>query len=66
MDVETDYANPLNQDMVNLEQVISENSPFNKLAFGCIADNMRLPFTDNTFEAYVSNLSLMIVQHRER
>lgn len=27
---------------------------------------MRLPFADDTFEAYISNLSLMIVQHRER
>ena len=66
MDVWNDYAYPINQEIVNLERVISENSPFTKLAFGCIADNMRLPFADNTFEAYISNLSLMIVQHRER
>jgi len=31
-----------------------------------MADNMRLPFEDGVFEAYISNLSLMIVQHRER
>lgn len=32
-----------------------------KLVFGCIADNMRLPFPDQHFDCYISNLSLMIV-----
>ena len=66
MDTESDYANTENNDRVDLDKVIQENAPFSKLAFGCVADNMRLPFADNVFEAYVSNLSLMIVQHRER
>ena len=66
MDLENDYANPEVTERVDLQAIITENAPFNKLAFGCIADNMRLPFEDSTFEAYVSNLSLMIVQHRER
>ena len=66
MDTETDYADPTNQDRVNLDQIMSENTPYNKLVFGCMADNMRLPFADNSFEAYISSLSLMIVQYRER
>ena len=61
MDTESDYANTENNDRVDLDKVIQENAPFSKLAFGCVADNMRLPFADNVFEAYVSNLSLMIV-----
>lgn len=28
---------------------------------GCVADNMRLPFPDQHFDCYISNLSLMIV-----
>lgn len=61
MDVENDYADPSNDTRVDLETVFSENSTADKRVFGCIADNMRLPFNDATFEAYVSNLSLMIV-----
>ena len=51
---------------MDLARVMNENGPYNKLVYGCVADNMRLPFADSTFEAYVSNLSLMIAQHRER
>lgn len=33
--------------------------------YGCMADNMRLPFADESFDCYISNLSLMIVpDHR--
>ena len=66
MDSETDFANLESENRVDLDRIISENSPYNKLVYGCLADNMRLPFEDNVFEAYISNLSLMIVQHRER
>ena len=66
IDSTTDYANVANQERVDLERVMGENTPYNKLVYGCVADNMRLPFADCTFEAYISNLSLMIVQHRER
>jgi len=66
MNLDTDFASPENTDRVDLNGIISENSGANKLVYGCIADNMRLPFADGVFEAYVSNLSLMIVQHRER
>ena len=64
--MENDYANSENTDRVDLTQIQSANGPFDKLVYACLADNMRLPFEDNVFEAYVSNLSLMIVQHRER
>ena len=66
MDTQSDYASPENTQRVDLGQIVDECKPFKRLVYGCLADNMRLPFADNTFEAYVSNLSLMIVQHRER
>lgn len=66
METEIDYANLQSDWRVDLDSVIAQNKPFEKLVFGCVADNMKLPFADNCFEAYVSNLSLMIVQHRER
>ena len=61
MDTETDYANLQSDSRVDLESVMEQNKPFDKLVYGCLADNMKLPFADNTFEAYISNLSLMIV-----
>ena len=66
IDTEVDYANPEVTRRVDLQTLMEDNAPYSKLAFGCIADNLRLPFEDATFEAYVSNLSLMIVQHRDR
>ena len=66
IDCSTDYASVDNTDRVDLEAIIEANSPSKRLVYGCLADNMRLPFHDNVFEAYISNLSLMIVQHRER
>ena len=66
VDLENDYANTEVTSRVDLEKIIEENQPFDKFVFGCLADNMRLPFEDNLFEAYVANLSLMLVQHRER
>ncbi len=66
IDKATDYASPENLDKVDLNAVIESQGNFDKLVYGCVADNMRLPFADGVFEAYVSNLSLMIVQHRER
>ena len=65
MNTETDYASLEGNEKVDMERIMTENGPFKKLVYGCIADNMRLPFADNFFEAYVANLSLMIVQHRE-
>ena len=36
---------------------------FSKFVFGCQANNEILPFPDNYFGAYISNLSLMIVHN---
>ena len=61
IDAETDYTATENTAQIDLEAIRQQNAPYNKLVYGCIADNMRLPFPDATFEAYISNLSLMIV-----
>ena len=66
IDRDTDYADPACTQQVQLDQIRAQQAPFDKLVFGCMADNMRLPFANEAFEAYVSNLSLQIVQHRER
>lgn len=36
------------------------------MVFGCQADNMRLPFPDQWFDCYISNLSMMIVHDYKR
>lgn len=54
------------QQRVDLTEIMQDNAPFSKLVYGCIADNMRLPFADGTFDAYIASLSLMLVQHPER
>ena len=61
IDKDTDYADPACTQQVQLDQIREQQAPFDKLVFGCLADNMRLPFADGAFEAYISNLSLMIV-----
>mmetsp|Transcript_10704 Transcript_10704/g.13334 ORF Transcript_10704/g.13334 Transcript_10704/m.13334 type:complete len:114 (+) Transcript_10704:223-564(+) len=64
IDTETDYADPTNSDRVDLESVINAQKSdgfSDRLVLGFLADNMRLPFADGVFEAYISNLSLMIV-----
>ena len=35
------------------------------MVIGCVADNMRLPFPSNYFDAYIANLSLMLVEKPE-
>ena len=37
-----------------------------KKVIGCVADNMRLPFPTSYFDAYIANLSLMLVEYPER
>ena len=41
--------------------MIETQKPFRKLVIGCQANNECLPFKDETFGAYISNLSLMLV-----
>ena len=65
MNTEIDYASLKVNERVDMDKIITENGSFQKLVYGCVADNMRLPFADNIFEAYLSSHSLMIVEHRE-
>ena len=53
--------------MCDLEATISEKAgqDYNKFVFGCQANNEKLPFADGYFDAYISNLSLMIVHNHK-
>lgn len=46
----------------DIEKVISEHfsedKKFNKFVYGCQANNLMLPFLNESFDAYVANLSL--------
>jgi len=53
---EVDHTKSTDSRCEGLDQPIER-----KRVVGCIADNMRLPFDDSSFNAYVSNLSCMIV-----
>jgi len=63
IDTETDYQNL----KCDLDKVISEKAgeEFKKFVFGCRANNEVLPFPDNYFDAYISNLSLHIVHNHK-
>ena len=63
IDASTDY--PGNSSLVVDEATLIGNSS-SKRVYGCVADNMRLPFPSDFFEAYISNLSLMLVEEPER
>jgi len=49
----------------DLEKVVSahvgEGQTFRKFVYGCRANNELLPFADETFSAYLANLSVMLV-----
>ena len=66
IDAETDYTDQSTSNRLDLDKIQAEQGQFNKLGIGCMADNMCLPFEDVAFDAYVSNLSLMITQEPER
>jgi len=68
VDTETDYSEI--KDGVKLartlqiEEVI-KGQDFDKLVYGCRANNELLPFPDASFDAYVAGMSLMLVpNHR--
>ena len=71
IDTETDYlsfTDDQNLNLVrncNLDKIISDHGNFKKFVYGCRANNELLPFADQTFNAYISNLSLMIVSNPE-
>lgn len=66
VDSETNYTDQSERKLLDLDKLIKEQGEFKKLVVGCLADNMCLPFADSIFEAYVSNLSLMIAPHPEK
>lgn len=55
-DLQNDYVADENL-VANLPQP-KENE---RQVFGCMADNMRLPFASESFDCYISNMSMMIV-----
>ena len=55
IDTKTDYVND------ESKTCAPEIGDHQKLVVGCRANNERLPFPDQWFDCYISNLSLMIV-----
>lgn len=49
----------------DLDQVIAKNvgDGFRKFVYGCRANNELLPFAEETFSAYLANLSVMLVNN---
>ena len=45
----------------DLESIVNAQGEFKKFVFGCQANNELLPFPDNYFNAYIANLSVMLV-----
>lgn len=45
----------------DLEAIVKSQEPFRKLVYGCLANNELLPFGDESFGAYIANLSVHIV-----
>ena len=47
----------------DLNKIVEGQGSYNKFVYGCRANSEILPFSDNSFNAYISNLSLMIVSN---
>lgn len=56
-------AVPAGDHTLDIEKVLEEEKvgDTDRFLFGCQADNQSLPFTDCSFDAYLANLSLMLV-----
>ena len=53
-----------NPTCVDVPSLISTHcSPTSKLAYACQANNEKLPFPSDCFQAYIANLSLMLVDN---
>lgn len=62
----TEFADDSNKSLKNkcdLDQIISQQGDFRKFVLGCQANNEILPFADQSFNAYIANLSVMIVEN---
>jgi len=55
-DLETDFVSNENAVAELPQPALKERQ-----VFGCMADNMRLPFASESFDCYISNMSMMIV-----
>ena len=69
VDLETDYREfkaGSNSELANLcdiDAIQAAQGEFNRFVFGCRANNELLPFADGSFNAYIANLSLMLVNN---
>ena len=71
VDCETDYtileeeSGLKLKNMCDVDKIIEEKAggDFSKFVLGCQANNELLPFPDGHFGAYISNLSLMLVNN---
>lgn len=62
VDTEVDYtALACQPQMVDLEEIVTSQGAFRKLVYGCQASGSALPFPDNWFSCYVSNLVLQLI-----
>ena len=73
VDIETDYLSFTDdsceqlKNKCDLDAIVSEKAgqDYSKFVFGCQANNEKLPFGDGYFDAYIANLSLMIVHNHK-
>ena len=47
----------------DLDTIIKDQGDFRKFVYGCRANNELLPFADGSFDSYIANLSLQIVDN---
>lgn len=70
IDSETDYVSSsssksLKDNIIDLDAMVEAQGNFKKLVYGCKASGSDLPFPDNWFDCYVSNLVLMLIDDAE-
>ncbi|CDW81850.1 UNKNOWN [Stylonychia lemnae] len=64
-DITTEALLPLGEHSFDLEEEIKKHNQneSDRFVFGCQANNESLPFKDDTFDCYLANLSLMLVDN---
>ena len=69
IDSETDFvaSNSIKgrRDIIDLDALVEAQGQFKKLVYGCKASGSALPFPDEWFDCYVSNLVLMLIDDAE-